>query len=354
MVVGLAIDKGKKKGEIILTNQFVNTIEGTKEEPGVSNYYNIKTTGGAMMETVKNVSNLTDNSPYYTHLKVIVIGEEVAATTNLMEITNWFLRHHELRRTIQIIIAKGKAEKILTSKLEKRTIPAVELWGMTQNIRETKKMPRFVTLGEMGIKMTDEMSFLVQSVVPLQQGLKMAGAAVISGKERKLIGWLTDEEMNWANFLVNQRKGKEGGVIKVLDEKTKKPIVYNNQNIKRKIVVSRKNGDLSFLVKVYTEGYLLEDWSLTENSFENNYIRTVEKQLTAELKKQTTSVLNKMQKKLKADVFGFRTQLRIDDYPTWKKLKTNWDTEFSKIPIEVQAEVKILEFGGKGNKLPKR
>jgi len=354
MVVGLAIDKGKKKDEIMLTNQFVNTIKGKKDEPGVSDYYNIKTTGGAMMETVKYVSNLTDNTPYYTHLKVIVISEEVAKSANLMEIINWFLRDQELRRTIQIIIAKGKAEKILKAKLEKRTIPAIELWGMSQNIRETKKMPQFLTLGDMGIQMTGEMSFLAQSVEPLQMGLKMAGAAVISGKKRKLIGWLNEDEMNWANFLVKQRRGKEGGVIKIIDENAKKPLVYYNRNIKRKLEIQKKNGDISFLVKVYTEGYLLEDWSLTENAFENDYLKKVEKILTDELKKQTTQVLHKMQKKLKADVFGFRTQLKNDDFQTWKKLKSDWDNEFSKIPIEVQAEVKIVQFGGKGAKLPKK
>jgi spore germination protein len=350
MVVGLAIDKGKEKNEIVLTNQFVNTLEGKKEEPGVNKYYNITSTGGAIMETVKKVSTLTDNSPYYTHLKVIVISEDIASSENLMDILNWFLRYHELRRTIQIVIAKGEAKKLLEAKLEKKTIPAIEIWGMSQNIRETKKMPRALTVGEMGIKLTDETSFLVQRVEPLQKGIKMSGAAVVSGKQRKLIGWLNEEEMMGANFLIQKRRGKEGGVIKVIDEKTKKPIVYNNRKVQRKIEVKKKQGEISFQAKIRSEGVLLEDWTPTENAFEADYIKKAEKMVADEVKKKAEKALRKLQKELKADVFGFGTQLRIDHYPTWKKYKKNWDEEFSKIPIEVHADIKILEFGGKGTK----
>lgn len=352
MVVGLAIDKGKgkQKDKIIITNQFVNTIRGKKEEAAVHQSYNLESAEKTVYEVAKYMSTLTDNTPYYTHLKVIVISEDIASSVDLMDIINWFLRDRQLRRTINIVIAKGSAKEIVKKKTEKGEIPSIEIWGATKNYNDTKKIPIFLTIGEMGINMTQAKSFIVQRIEPQNKWVKLSGAAVISGKERKLVGWLDDKDMGGLKFLLGGKKAAGSGVIPVTDKETKKPIVYEYKKIKTIIKSIGKGDQIAFEVKITSEGLIDEDWTPTEDAFKEAYIKKVEKMVEEEVKANVESTLNKMQKNLKADVFGFGTRLKIQDYKTWKKLKNNWDQAFSKASINVSVKIHIREFGGKGKK----
>ncbi|MET3290872.1 UNVERIFIED_CONTAM: spore germination protein [Brevibacillus sp. OAP136] len=352
MVVGVAIDKGKgkQKNRIVITNQFVNTLTGKKEEATVHRAYNLESAEKNVYETAKYMSTLTDNTPYYTHLKVIVISEDIASSVDLMNLINWFLRDRQLRRTINIVIAKGSAKEILKKETEKGEIPSIEIWGTTKNYKDTAKIPIFLTIGEMGMNMTQKKSYLIQLIEPQKKWVKLSGAAVISGKERKLIGWLNDQDMFGLKFLQGGKKAAGSGVIPVIDPETKNPIVYEYKKIKSTINPIGKGDQLAFDVKITSECLIDEDWNPNEDAFKEAHIKKAEKLIESQVKVNVEKCLAKMQKKLKADVVGFGTRLKIQDYKTWKRLRDNWDQEFSKASINVSVKIHVREFGGKGKK----
>ncbi|MCP3772974.1 Ger(x)C family spore germination protein [Paenibacillus sp. MZ04-78.2] len=353
MVVGIALDKAESssENEIIMTQQFVNTTKGGKEET-VKAYNNITGQGKSIFQIIRETSNRTDKSPYFMHLKVIVISDKLASTLDLTDLTDLFLRDHEVRRTVQILFVPGNARKVLEMKSDKKGIPSIVLWGTTKNDYKTSEMPRLVTLGDLSENLTAKKSFLAQKLIPLREEVKLRGAAVISGKKKTCIGWLSADETSGINWILGTRHGSRGGIVKIVDENSRKELVYEIDYIRSKIVPVVKRDRLSFRVSIDSEGYLGENWT-KESSFEQDFIHKVNQLTAKQIKHLVLKALNKTKDTYKVDVAGFAEQLKIHNYNTWKQYKDDWDEKFSETKVDVDVKVSTRGFGTRGSKVTK-
>jgi spore germination protein len=103
--------------------------------------------------------------------------------------------------------------------------------------------------------------------------------------------------------------------------------------------------DISFHVKVESQGQLMEDWSSPEIPATEEYIKELEVQFADTAKEQIQQVMNKMQHTYRVEVAGFGEQLRIKYPKVWKKVKKNWDETFSQIPVTYDVKMKITDYG---------
>ncbi|MEC0227632.1 Ger(x)C family spore germination protein [Paenibacillus alba] len=352
MIAGISLDQAEDpaNSRIKVTQQFVNTTIGTKDQV-VKGYYNLTDEGTNLFEIIRKTSTRTDRSPYYTHLKVIILSDKITSSAQLLDLMNFFQRDHEMRRSVRVYFSKGPASGFLEKKMENNEIPAFNIFYRSRNHYKTLAMARQITLGEMSVNLSSDNSFLVQEI-DLTDGYKMHGAAVISGKKKRLIGWLDKDEVSGVNWILGTRHGSQGGVLKVVDNKTKKEIIYEVNNTKTKIKPKVEGERISFLVSIESEGRLGEDWT-SNDAFEEDYIKKVDKQVAEEAKRLVEHSIAKIKDKYKADVAGFGEQLRIHNYRKWKQVKENWDEAFSEADIDVEVKVHIREFGSKGRKTPK-
>ncbi|GGA03963.1 germination protein BC [Paenibacillus marchantiophytorum] len=352
MIAGIALDQTEDpaNSRIKVTQQFVNTTIGTKDEV-VKGYYNLTDEGTNLFEIIRKASTRTDRSPYYTHLKVIILSDKITSTTQLLDLMNFFQRDHEMRRSVRVYFSKGPASGFLEKKTENNEIPAFNIFYRSRNHYKTLEMARQITLGELSVHLSSDTSFIVQEI-NLTNGYTMQGAAVISGKKKRLIGWLDKDEVSGVNWILGTHHGSQGGVLKVVDKKTKKEIIYEVNNTKTKIKPRVEGERISFLVSIESEGRLGEDWTLND-AFDKDYIKKVDKQVAEEVKRLVEHSIVKIKDTYKADVAGFGEQLRIHNYRTWKQVKTNWDEAFSEANIDVEVKIHIREFGSKGRKTPK-
>jgi spore germination protein len=310
-------------------------------------YENIITEGESIFEVIRELSTHTSRSPSYQHLKIIVISEEIVRTIDLRNIIDFFLRNPETRRTIKVLIAKGKTREVFEIPDPMATNPALKLFEMTRNTKKTLRMAPELNLGDMSEKLTGETSFVIQRVVPSEKETKIAGAAVIKGKTRKMIGWLGEEEIEGLNWLSG--KG-EAGIIKGTDKETGKVIIYEVYKMKSSIQPKVQGNNISFTVTIETEGALREDWLIPGDAFKESLIKRAEKATETEIKTLAQKALKKTQKDFKVDVAGFGKQLSIDYPKIWKEVKKDWDRHFSTIPVEIKVNVHIREFGTRGSK----
>jgi spore germination protein len=310
-------------------------------------YENLITEGESIFEVIRELSTHTARPPSYQHLKIIVISEEIARTIDLRNIIDFFLRNPETRRTIKVLIAKGKTREVFEVPPRVATNPALKLFEMTGNTKKTLRMAPELNLGDMSEKLTGETSFVMQRVVPSERETKIAGAAVIKGKTRKMIGWLGEEEIEGLNWLSG--KGK-AGIIKGMDKKTEKMIIYEVYKMKSKIQPKVQGKDISFTVTIETEGELREDWLIPGDAFKESMIKKAEKATETQIKTLAQKALQKTQKDFKVDVAGFGKQLSIHYPKVWKEVKKDWDRHFSTIPVEIKVSVHIREFGTRGSK----
>lgn len=342
--------QAKERKHILMVHHFIipQEVEGKTRTGKNKPYSNVINEGETIFEIVRELSTRVARPPNYEHLKVIVISEEIARSTDLRDIINFFLRNPESRRTIKMLIAKGKARETFEKKPPIMANPALKMAKMIENTRKTLRMAPEMTLGDMSEKLTSETSFVMQRVVTSKTGTKIAGATVINGKTHKMVGWLGEDEMEGLNWMSG--KGK-AGIVKGTDQKTGKNMVYEVGKMRSRIKPKVQGNNISFTVDIETEGSLREDWLEPGNAFKENLIKRAEKAAEMEIKRLTQKALTKTQKKFKVDVAGFGKQLSIYYPKVWKEVKKDWDKHFSKIPVDINVKVQISEFGTRGTKM---
>ncbi|RBW71233.1 Ger(x)C family spore germination protein [Bacillus taeanensis] len=252
-----------------------------------------------------------------------------------------------------MIIANGKAKDMLEIEPTKDQIPALKFLALSENVGE--KMLRAaqpLTVGDLSEKLSAESSFLMQYLVATEgEETRLTGAAVISGKEKKIVGLLNKEEVTGLNWLLGEGIG---GVIEGIDKETGESILYEIADIKSKIKTKVEKDDISFNVTVESEGRLSEDWVLYSDAFKNEFLNKAEKAIENEVNHLIKKGLEKTQKEFHVDVTGFREQLRIQYPKEWEKVKENWDERFSEVPINIKVKINIRQFQTQGRKIDKK
>ncbi|RKD31387.1 Ger(x)C family spore germination protein [Thermohalobacter berrensis] len=342
-----------KHHRITLTQQFIiprALIQGGGQNQGGGGqkpYSNIESEGDTILAVARQYASQSSRVTHYRHLKVIVLSEEVARLFNIKNLLNVFLRDPEIERDVKIMISEGKAFKALDVAPKKEQIPAFKLNQLVDNMRRSARIAPEVTIADMSKRLVAKSSFIVQRVIPHKDEVKLAGAAVISGKTRKMIGWLGEEEVDGINWLTGQTRG---GVVEAVDEKTDEYIVYDIQSVTSKIIPEVKDGKISFTIEINSEGAIGEDWLIPGNAFKNEFLIRAKQAIKREVRNIVDDALNKTQKQFKVDVIGCGKQLSIKYPQVWQQVKDNWDEYFSKIPVNVQIKINIRTFGRRGTK----
>jgi spore germination protein len=361
LVVGIALDLEKDKSLeealernenrypdkalMTITNQLVTsqtTGAGKKEgKPQQKAYNNVSESGDAILPILRDMILRSDKRAFAQHSKVIVIGEDLARTVNLQQILDFFLREQEIRPSSILLIAKNRASKTLESK-EPSVIPALHLIQISKGQERTTKILPPLSLAKLIGKLHSDSSFLLQNVSMKNGEVKFAGASLIDGKAKKLRGFLNEKDLEGITWVTG--KGK-GGLVKSRDEKTGQPIIYEIESMKSKIRPHVDGNNISFEVNISSEGSIAENWVVSGNLSDNDFLRRAERVSKKEVGRLVKNVLDKTQKEYQADVLGFGDRLRIEYPKVWENVKKDWDQTFSKIPIKYNVKLTIKDYG---------
>lgn len=366
LTVGLSLDKGEastvekeieeqgggytKNNNITITFQSVNTkMSGADSKGGGTDqksYLNISETGDSSFQIVREIPLRMERPLFGYHLKVIILSEELVSTYSLDELLDSYLRDDDIRPSCLVLISKNKASEALELK-ENGEIPSFRLVKMVDNIYRTTRVLPPMPLAKLTGKMQSDSSFLLQNVISADGEVKFAGAAVINGKTKKYLGTLNEEELEGITWITG--KGK-GGVVKTFEKENGQVIVYEVKSMKSKIIPHINGDNISFDVNIESNGRLSESAAISENLFDDVFLKKYEKAIETEIKHLMKSVMQKMQEDYKADVAGFGNQLRIKYPKVWEKVKKDWDETFSEIPIKYDVEITITNYGTLGSK----
>nr|WP_312886462.1 Ger(x)C family spore germination protein [Paenibacillus foliorum] len=363
--VGVALDKGKElkvekdlnkqghgsaeKNLITSTVQIVNPqaaapVSGHEGTAKQEKYTNLSEKGDSAFEMIRELSLRTDRPLIGHHLKVVVIGEELARAQSLEKLLDFFIRDNDIRPSCIALISTGLARDTLESK-GAAEIPSFRLFGMIDNQYRTTRILPPMSFARLQGKMQSGSSFLVQNVTSTDKEVKFAGAAIIQGKTKKLLGFLNEEELEGITWITG--KGK-GGLVKSYDEKTGQLITYEILGMTSRITPHIEGNDISFHVNIESDGRLMESSLDSGNPFKEEFLKKAEKISEAQVKQLMNHVLKKMQGEYQVDVAGFGNRLRIDHPKVWKQVKDNWDQTFSEAPVTIDVKLSIKEFGASG------
>ncbi|MFP8641966.1 Ger(x)C family spore germination protein [Priestia aryabhattai] len=340
-VSGLALDEREdKKIELIyqiLLPQSSMDSNGT----GVPQTIIVQSVGKNLLEAVSNVA-LKEDRIYSEHLKVFLIGENLAKHRNIKGLINHFIRDDEVRRSSYVILTKGKASMAIKMPVKKK-IASEKIFDISQNEIYNGKILTPMRLGKASEYLQAKTSFLIQALRTNKGEIIYDGAGIIDAKKQRLKGFISPKDVQSIQWLKGETKG---GVIP--SEIDKKPLTYEILSLNSKVNPEIKDGRLSFNIFVKAKGKISEDWDPHENSFGKPYSHQVQEVIEKKMEKDMRHAMNTLQKKYKIDPIQLGSYVH-NKYPNyWRTHKKNWDEIFSQTSINYFVQVKVTNFGTKG------
>lgn len=344
IVAGVAIDKDKSTGKILLTAETIDTTGGGGGEDNQASSTIHTLAGDTMFDIVRSMITMTGKKLFWSHAKAIIISEEVARE-GMLKVIDWYSRDTETRADVYIFISKEKnARDILTLNKTKSTILSFELGDMIKKETYVSTAP-----------VTDIWDFFdnlessgENAIVPLvyinerenRKTERISGCALFL--KDKMVGTLTGEETKYMLFVTNKIKG---GVLAIEDEKGQPGYSLEITSNKTKIKPVWINGKLQIQVSTVTNTVL--DEVMTLNGFPDfEKKKEIEKLAEQQLQKNMLDLIHDVQKKYKTDILEFGAAVHMNMPETWKKLEKDWGKTFVDLQVVVKSDV-IIETSAK-------
>lgn len=348
LVMAVAIDKNKpetgKQNYYEFTAQLTEAraLSGKVSNPRIEPVWNATTTGPSLFECIRIMATRVARRPYYEHLQVIVIGEELAKE-GIDRPLDLFYRDHESRRKIKLVITKGKAKDALNVKPRLLPVSGRYISMLTEQAEaKTARLPKTSSIGQFSSNYHNGGNSVLPVVRMDKREVKMAGGAIIRGDN--LVGWLSDQEvkaLRWVNGTFSS--GDEVIFQHQQQQGTGHFTTFEVKGARSTIKTSIQNGKPVFSLFIRGEGSVAEDGFDHKPTLEK--IKMREQELNKEIKQNAEALISKMQKKYKTDIFGFGEELRRHQYPYWKAHKKDWDNLFQEAVVHVDVQTFIRRIG---------
>lgn len=352
-IIGASIDLKEKISEnrykVEITDQLAISSAFGPSQGGAGSdseaYINLTASGENIMSIDQDLEKQTSKEPYFQHLKVLIISEEVVKIPHLFEnILDIHIRGAEFRRGIKILIAKGEAKEVIDIKPMDEKLPAIYINKILDRVDKQTDVIKHLTIGDIQEANLKDASYILPIIYTKEKNrVSFEGAAVMHGHEKRMVGKLTDEESFGLNLLTG--KDKTG----TFDFDYKDEIISMElSEIKNSIKVDPSNIDnIKVNVSLELSGTIKEVFGRVYPK-EQRDINEMEEAAKKKLKSLANDVIRKSQEELNADIFGINDILFTRHYDTWQKVKDNWDhgeNYFSQVTFTIEPEILIEHTG---------
>ncbi|MCY9664146.1 Ger(x)C family spore germination protein [Paenibacillus alginolyticus] len=361
ITVGVGFDKSGK--EYLVTTQIVNPNEvASKKGSGYSTpITTFSASGVSVLEAARKLTTLTPRKIFASHLRILVISEELARE-GVSKVLDGLSRDHEVRSDFYIIVAKGTTaakvlqiltpiERIPANKMFKTLETSEKAWAPTVSvqldrfIRNLSKPTRDSVLT--GIRLNGDLekgkSKSVLSETKPSTYLEYSGIALF--KKDKLVDWLNAEESKGYNYIMGNVKSTMGHVTCPKGGTITFEIIRAKTKMKGHVV----NGKPEINIQVFLEENVSEVQCQID-LLDPNTVSELERIVETKLKQVMFSTIKKA-KQNKADIFGFGDAIEDASPKTWLKVKSDWENEFAKLKVNIDAEINIRRFGTTNNSI---
>ncbi|MDQ6420224.1 Ger(x)C family spore germination protein [Paenibacillus sp. LHD-117] len=360
IAVGVGIDKAGDQFEV--SAQVVDPDEVASKQGGGGRspvvLYDAR--GASIFEAMRKMTKQSPRKIYLSHVRILVIGESLARE-GIADVLDFLSRDHELRTDFFIIVAKHtKAKNILNVMTPMEKIPAVSLFNSLESSEKAWAPTRNTNLNELMSDLTSEGKQAILTGIELKGDKEAAGnkknveeidssgrlqyTGLAAFKGDKLVGWLSELESKTYNYLTGHVKSTVGILKCPNGGSIALEVIRSKQTIKGKL----ENGKPSIDVKLRIEANVAEvacriDLTKTPT------IEEIEQLANQRLQSFIEASVKKIQKKYKADIFGFGQAIHRSEPKLWKQIGKEWDAYFAKLPVNVKVDVNIRRLGTVNN-----
>jgi len=380
MVSALGIDFNKDTGKITVTVQVIEASssgaqgqsgdsgqKGGKSKPSVEVMV-LSATDVTLTRALTEIQQGTGRRLFYGYQQLLVISEDAAK--NIMdEIEGYFDRTPQVRSTAYLIVTSQSCEDVLsTIDPGIKGIPSENIYRLVKISGDTGKSsavsikdfsqamaiggleavaPRIITRSsqEKGMQQ-NENDNNIQHVkfIETKDGHHIVqGIAAFKGV--KLAGWLDSKEsLGWA-WITDKS-------IKTYETTNRSEETYSKETIDFRITKSKSSikpkfdgNKLVINVDVHVEATLVKS-KKNSDLLTPDVLSSMEKELSDCVNGDIKASLEKVQKELKTDIFGFGFSFYRKYPKLWHSTyEQKWDELFPDIPVLVNVDAKLINTG---------
>jgi spore germination protein KC len=345
-VMAVALDQGED-GNLDLTTllyrpAFSKGGQGGRGSEKQSSNILIKTTDDSLFEAIRDIPLKLGRKAQWGHMRAILIGEKLAMSADVGKLIDFFYRDHEPRHSTSILIAKGRADRILQNEpvIEGTTGQQLLLTSQVAHKNSAKSIE--TTLLDLALQLNSPQNDTFIAYIyedPIEPGMfTAAGLALL--KNGKMKGIVPADKVEGLAMLRDEYKsgiveircpGKQGEIetVEILSLSTK---------LKPKLTEDK----VAVQIKTEVDGGVGE-LKCTEIKTREDEVEFVGK-LEKAIKQQMMTTIRYLQSE-QTDVIGIGNKIFRMDPDKWKTMKKTWERQFAEIPFDIQVELKLLTSG---------
>lgn len=345
-VLGLAIDKGKDGGDMLLTAQIAKPAElkPSAEGGGGSGkaYWNIRNEGDTFFYTIRGFSHESAHKLNFQHNNIVIFSREIAEE-GVLEYIDFITRDNELRN-VWLLVAQNKAADILEAEAEPdlEKIPSEridKLVGTQEFSSETYTVKALDFIKCLMGKTTSPVAPFIEIIGEgEEQKMLMSGAAVF--KKDKLVGELNRGETRGLMWVTDKVKS---GIIVVDCPGGEGKVEIEIMEASVTITPEIKDGAVRIKIEIKEKANIASQ-SCRENLATTEMFKLLESKQASVIRGEITAAIKKA-RELNADIFGFGEAVKREYPDQWSELEDKWDNVFPNIEIEIMVEAEIYGTG---------
>lgn len=355
IAIGLGIDKKGSSYQVSVQVVDPSEVAQDKASGDRTPVTMFQASGRTVIEALRKMTSMSPRRIYFSHLRILVLGEDMARS-GISGVMDFIFRSQELRPDYYVVIAKKMLasdtlqvltplNKLPADSLYSSLHLAEQLWAPISAVSTNMLIKDLLNPGKelllTGIELmgdrenSDSMNNVKKIDTPSY--LKYSGLAVFQND--KLVGWLNETQSRGYNYVVGKVVTTIGsvpcdsgsGALEIVRTETKMKTWV-------------KEGQPYAKLQVQSEASIPE----AECSLDFTKQATIYK-LEKLAEKRVKSIINTAiqvaQKEYKTDIFGFGNSIHRSDKKAWNKMKSEWNTYFASMPIEIDVDIKIRGIG---------
>jgi len=297
--------------------------------------------GNSFFEANREFSTRLNYSPFYEHLKVIIINEKIARE-GIIPPLDMILRDPEMRRRTKVFVTSEEAHKILDVTPRIDDYAATYLADLPRNANKTSRMPHITDLGEVAESLHSQIDFGLPIIISTEDEIKVIGAAAFKGD--KMVGRLNGIHTIYAKWIRNAVKG--GVIVIRASHNPNILLTLELKKVKTKLrpIVDGDNIKISIKSKAVIN-LAEESETRYKDALKQAFIKSIEKEAKIEIESNIKETIKYVQQELGADVFHFKVILQKFAPKTWEQIEDNWYEVFRSMETIVDVDVKLQYIG---------
>lgn len=332
------IDNGfKVTVQVASPETYGKTPSGSGAAQKSKPFWTASSTGTTIFEAIRNMSSISSRRIFWSHIKVIIISEQLARS-NTLEIFDFFSRNPELRLRTLVAVTPDDAGKLLDVVPVMEEDPAIYLEKIINNKNLNGKSYSIMLKDFLEDYLDPNVGPVTSRIIfdnsQSEPVLKTSGAYVFDGD--KLSASLNEGETRGLLWIKNKMNDSVMVVNCPYDGmSTTLEIKKAKSSIK-----SYLDDEVShFTIKVDVTAILTEQSCLTDFN-DSQKLNELEKSLEAAIRNDIHSTINTA-KDLKIDYPGLSRILHKQHKDEWNQISSKWNELFRNTEVAIDVKVNI-------------